>query len=332
MKPPASKKILRKQGTDGHRLLGTPGLLPFAMANTAVDHFAKSINDHAELFASTSSAAAEPLQAEALTVVQSLLNPHIASEKVNLPLFQSMLSTVNSTRPTTRSASKKKAAQQNGQEPQLLQATPLSSLFVPAEDPDELVWQQMCLRLDNLQDLLGHVLGRPQDLGEEAASDPELEDGEGGQQIEDDSEDDDEDSLSDSESDTSEASSLDEAEAVETTVPLNTGPSHSSSPPPPDALSPVRNSSQPASKKSRGKPSPVDDAFFKLSDFLSQSDAGEAEMAKRLDKQKQENSDSEDEEDEDDVDLFAAPGQDEDEDGLEGEDLADADRQFLCVP
>lgn len=287
---------------------------------TTLAKFAKSVNDHAELFAgpSSSSQAAE-LEAQALSVVRSLLDPHLASEQTTLPMYQEMIQTIGSAKPVTRSAAKRKDEK--------LEATPLSEIYIPpqSEQADELVWQQMCLRLDTLQNVLGKVLGRPMELGEEAASDPELEDGQGGQQIDEDDSGSDEDSqedveeASEAESDSpSQASSLDAAEAQELTQPLNR--LTSSSPPPEEPLL--------APKKRKGKPSPVDDTFFNLQDFLSQSDAGEAEMAKRL--QAQDQDESSDEEDEEDVDLFAPL--DEDDEDLQGEDLADVDSAFCIVP
>lgn len=307
-------------------------------ANDQTERFGQLVNTKAELFASSSSTTKQHderqrMQEEALGVVRSLTNAHLASEKETLPLFSAMLEHVNGSRPVTRSKQKQKQAEEQEKGPGKVEGTPLSEVYVPkGGDVDGIVWEQLEMRLKTVQQVLSSLLGHSQSKPSQEESDQDQDSDEAAmdqdaqeEEEEEDSQDDvsedgaqemDQDDLEEIDEDESDASSLDEPEQVE---PLNGNPEQ-----------------QPSNKQSRrkGPTSPVDDQFFSLHDFLQQSEQGEAQMARQISEaQKEPQGESDDDDDEDepeeDVDLFAqVPEEDEEEDV---QDLGDAAGLSLCL-
>lgn len=272
-----------------------------------LEKFGTAVNDAAELFATAPSTAGEKkvaLSKQSLLVVQSILDGHLSSESTTLPLYMTMLQHITSSRPTTRSAAKRKSHSDQ------VKPTPLSQFYIPEEEQEsdnELVWQQMQMRLDTLQAVLSNLLGR-QDFGVD--TEQQLEDSSASEP-----EDQEEDEITDEESSESD---LDEAES---TLPLNHSAFLSSPSAQNSATSPSKTT---RANKRKAKSSPVDDTFFHLDDFLRQSEAGEAQMARSLQQSNRTDQDSDEDDDDDDVDLFAEVEMDnEDDNDLNGGDTED---------
>lgn len=287
------------------------------------------------------------LAATSRAASKALFDAGLRREDDSVPLIEALLQKIADDRPTTRSQARKVGGKKAKVEPPKLERTPLQELYIGTGDvggqdadaglSDEAVWAQMELRANAVKSWMSTLLQDPDEIDEEAmvarkkaalgmeaeSSDEESEDEDSedefdleGMDFEDLSTDDgsgsgpDDSDVDDPAADTSYSRPLNDTVADRASPKKGKGASRAE-PDSTEELSLDNIDSRPSSGSSsrpKGKPSPVDDDFFSLSEFEAEADEGERQMARRL-RRLQGDGDAGDssEEDEEDVDLFVNP-------------------------